>query len=215
MHQAHATPNYLISDKGKQFWCRGFKDWCQRKEGRPRFGAIGQHGSIAVGERFIQTLKVECTRSLLVVSLRDKTFRQELVRFTTWYNEHRPHTTLGGRTPEEVYSHQRPANRSPRFEPRAFWPRPAPCALPQVAVRGTAQTGSELPARSPASAPRRRPPCGVGVISGQPRVGAGCPSAPIFCRGVFSALAASDGTSFRAPKACRWCSQAIPGTAHD
>ena len=41
MHQAHATPKYLISDKGKQFWCRGFKDWCQRKGVRPRFGAIG------------------------------------------------------------------------------------------------------------------------------------------------------------------------------
>jgi transposase InsO family protein len=50
------------SDKGKQFCCQGFKDWCQRKRLRPRFGAIGQHGSIAVVERFIQTVKIECTR---------------------------------------------------------------------------------------------------------------------------------------------------------
>lgn len=41
MHQAKATPKYLISDKGKQFWRRAFKDWCQRKGIRPRFGAIG------------------------------------------------------------------------------------------------------------------------------------------------------------------------------
>ena len=135
MHQAQAKPKYLICDKGKQFWCKGFKDWCRRKGIRPWFGAVGQHGSIAVVERFIQTVKIECTRRLLV-SLRSKTFRQELSWFTVWYNQHRPHTTLGGRTPDEVYFHQRPANRSPRFEPRALWPRPAPCALPQVLVKG-------------------------------------------------------------------------------
>ncbi len=136
MHQAQAKPKYLICDQGKQFWCEGFKDWCRHRKGiRPRFGAVGQHGSIAVVERFIQTVKVECTRRLLV-SLRVKTIRQELSWFTVWYNQHRPHSTLGGRTPDEVYFRQRPANRSPRFEPRALWPRPAPCALPQVLVKG-------------------------------------------------------------------------------
>ena len=94
-------------------------------------------------ERFIQTIKVECTRKLLV-SLRSKTFRRELSWFTVWYNQHRPHTTLGGRTPDEVYFHQRPANRSPRFEPRARWPRSAPCALPQVLVKGQPGVRIEL-----------------------------------------------------------------------
>jgi len=143
MHQAQAKPKYLICDKGKQFWCRGFKDWCRRKGIRPRFGAVGQHGSIAVVERFIQTVKMECTRRLLV-SLRAKTFRQELLRFAAWYNQHRPHTTLGGRTPDEVYSQNRPANQSPRFEPRALWPRSAPCALPQVLVKGQPGVRIEL-----------------------------------------------------------------------
>jgi hypothetical protein len=138
------TPKYLISDQGKQFWCRGFKDWCQRKGIRPRFGALGHHGSIAVVERYIQTVKVECTRRLPVVSLRAKIFRQELSWFRHWYNQHRPHTTLGGRTPDEIYFHQRPANRSPRFEPRALWPRPARCALPQVLVKGQPGVRLEL-----------------------------------------------------------------------
>ena len=143
MHQTKATPKYLICDKGKQFWCRGFKDWCDRKGIRPRFGAVGQHGSIAVVERFIQTVKVECTRRLLV-SLRSAKFRQDLSWYTVWYNQHRPHTTLGGRTPEEVYFQQRPANRSPRFEPRVLWPRPAPCSLPQVLVKGQPGVRIEL-----------------------------------------------------------------------
>ena len=143
IHQAQATPKYLISDKGKQFWCQGFKAWCKRREIRPRFGAISQHGSIAVVERFIQTVKVECTRKLLV-SLCAKTFRQELAWFGIWYNQHRPHTTLGGRTPDEVYFRQRPTNRSPRFEPRALWPRSAPCALPQVLVKGQPGVQTEV-----------------------------------------------------------------------
>ena len=143
IHQAQATPKCLICDKGKQFWCQGFNAWCKRKDIRPRFGATGQHGSIAVVERFIQTVKVECTRKLLV-SLRPQTFGQELAWFSVWYNERRPHTTLGGRTPDEVYFRQRPANRSPRFEPRALWPRSAPCALPQVLVKGQPGVRVEL-----------------------------------------------------------------------
>ncbi len=143
MHQAQATPKYLICGKGKQFWCQRFKAWCKKKDIRPRFGAIGQHGGIAVVERFIQTVKVECTRQLLV-SLRPQTFRQELAWFGVWYNENRPHTTLGGRTPDEVYFSRWPANRSPRFEPRAHWPRSACCALPQVLVKGQPGVRIEL-----------------------------------------------------------------------
>ena len=59
---------YMITDKGKQFWCRGFKRWCKRRGIRPRYGAIGQPASIAVVERFIRSMKQECTRHLLVRS---------------------------------------------------------------------------------------------------------------------------------------------------
>ena len=135
MHQAQAKPKYLVCDQGKQFRCQGFKDWCRRKGIRPRFGAVGRHGSIAVVERFIQTIKVEATRKISV-SLRATLFRRDLSWFVVWYNQHRPHTTLAGRTPAEVDFQQRPANRSPRFEPRSLWPRSAPCARPQVLVKG-------------------------------------------------------------------------------
>ncbi|MDR2408227.1 MAG: integrase core domain-containing protein [Bacteroidales bacterium] len=30
--------------------------------------------------------------------------------FFDWYNEHRPHTTLNGKTPNEVYYHRHAAN---------------------------------------------------------------------------------------------------------
>lgn len=34
------------------------------------------------------------------------------------------------RTPDEIYHGLSPANRRPRFEPRANWPRGSPCAAP-------------------------------------------------------------------------------------
>ena len=134
LRSAGATPKYLICDKGCQFWCARFKEWCDTRGIRPRFGAIGQYGSLAVLERFIRTLKDECTRRLPLVPLSGRKFRRELELFGYWYNGSRPHMSLGGRTPNEVYHSLRPANRRPRFEPRPGWPRGSPCAVPQVLV---------------------------------------------------------------------------------
>jgi putative transposase len=133
--QASVTPKYLICDKDSIFWCGGFKSWCRRKGIRPRFGAAGKHGSIAVVERFIRTMKDEGTRRAMVPQRRT-TFRTELKHFVSWYNTHRPHTTLDGKTPDEVYFSLRPANRQPRIEPRKRWPRVAPCAAPSTLIAG-------------------------------------------------------------------------------
>ena len=60
------APRHIISDKGKQFFCEVFKGWCKSHGIRPRFGAVGKHGSIAVVERFIRSVKEECTRRIVV-----------------------------------------------------------------------------------------------------------------------------------------------------
>jgi putative transposase len=135
IQQQDATPKYLISDKGVQFWCSGYKDWCQLRGILPRFGAVGQHGSIAVIERFIRTLKDEGSRRRLV-SQRRQDFRGQMTWFFQWYNEMRPHMTLGGKTPNEVYHARPPANQEARIEPRPRWPVHAPCAKPRVPVEG-------------------------------------------------------------------------------
>ena len=132
---AKAKPKYTVCDKGPQFWCAGFKAWCRRTRIRPRYGAVGQCGSIAVVERFIRTLKEECPRRLGVPLRRDR-MRRELLCQLDWYNEHRPHDYLGGRTPDEAYHDIEPANLTPRVEPRAAWPSTAPCAAPRVPVCG-------------------------------------------------------------------------------
>ena len=70
------------------------------------------------------------------------TFRRGMGLAIDWYNEHRPHTTLGGRTPNEVYTGRYPSNRKPRYEPRECWPRCSPCARPITLVKG--QPGARI-----------------------------------------------------------------------
>ena len=132
---AGSRPRYLVCDKDKVFWCKTFKDWCRSKGVKPRYGAVGEHGTIAVVERAIRTLKNGCTRRILVPQRR-REFHRELMFFLNWYNEYRPHMTLEGRTPNEVYFRRRPANRFPRLEPRQQWPRRSRCAKPRTLVAG-------------------------------------------------------------------------------
>jgi len=134
IRETGARPKYIISDKGRQFWCKAFKQWCRRRKIRPRFGAVGQYGSIAVIERFGRTLKDEGLRRILVpLSLRK--MLQHLDAIVCWYNTHRPHSWLGGRTPEERYRRIPSACRRPRFEPRPRWPIDSGCAAPLAKVR--------------------------------------------------------------------------------
>jgi transposase InsO family protein len=134
--KAKKTPKYIVCDRGSQFDCQAFRDWCRRKGIKPpRYGAIGKHGSIAVVERFILTMKC-LLGSLLVVPYRRENFQRELDAIVHWYNIYRPHTWLGGRTPDEAYVGKFPANRRPRFEPRQRWPRGSPCAKPWALVQG-------------------------------------------------------------------------------
>ncbi len=64
--------------------------------------------------------------------------RREIACYATWFNDHRPHSGLGGRTPLEVFTGLPPANEAPRFEPRSQWPRQSRCAAPVVPVKGRA-----------------------------------------------------------------------------
>jgi transposase InsO family protein len=110
------APKHIISDHGAQFGT-DHRNWCELCRIKPRFGAIGQHGSIAIVERFIRTIKQECVRRI-VIPLATEGFERELIAYARWYNEHRPHQSLHGRTPNEVYEGRLPARDMPRIEVR-------------------------------------------------------------------------------------------------
>jgi transposase InsO family protein len=114
--RAGATPCYIVSDQGTQFQ-NEYRAWCKQRGVRPRFGAIGQHGSIAVIERMIGSLKRECLRRILV-PLSLPRVRAEIEAYRVWYNTCRPHSSLGGATPSERLSAPRRQRGRVRFEPR-------------------------------------------------------------------------------------------------
>jgi transposase InsO family protein len=131
-----ARPRHLVSDRGMQFIAKGFRRWCRRWGIQLRFGALDKHGSLAVIERSMRTLKSECTRRLILVPYRLASFEQELALYFSWFNGHRPHTWLGGATPDEIYHRHQRACRAPRYEPRPQWPRRSRCASPRTLIRG-------------------------------------------------------------------------------
>lgn len=116
--KSEACPKYIVCDQGVQFTSSGFKAWCKRKKIRPRYGAVHRYGSIAVIERFIRSLKDEWLRRL-IIPLRIGAMRNDLSAYLSWFNEHRPHQALDGRTPLEVYKDLVPASQRRGLEPRA------------------------------------------------------------------------------------------------
>ena len=135
---AGRPPRYTVTDRGGQFRDE-YRDWCDRHDVKPRFGAVAKFGSIALVERFWRTLKTECTRVILV-PLRLADMRQELSLFAQWHAQHRPHQGLHGRTPREVYEagkvepfRLRAANDSATRDPPN--PPPAHADLPRLELR--------------------------------------------------------------------------------
>ena len=129
-------PAHLITDHGSQFTAEARRISCRQHGIHQRFGAIGRYGSIAVFERFIRSMKDECTRRLPTVPLGRVAFGRELANYVAWHNAKRPHARFGARKPDKIYFGSFPACRRPRFGTRARGSRRSPCAAPHALVRG-------------------------------------------------------------------------------
>jgi transposase InsO family protein len=114
------APKYTVTDQGPQFQSE-YRAWCKRRSVKPRFGAIGKHGSIAVTERAIRRIKDEGIRPT-TVPLDMVAMCKLMSLYAYWYNTCRPRSSLRGATPIEIYFGRQPAHEQPRFEPRARYP---------------------------------------------------------------------------------------------
>jgi transposase InsO family protein len=120
--KAGRPPRHIVSDQGAQF--RGeYRAWCAHNGVLHRYGAVGEHGSIAIIERFWRTLKDECFRRILV-PLAKPTFDEELAAYLHWYHAARPHQALRGATPAEVLAGCSKAGTDRRIETRERFPLP-------------------------------------------------------------------------------------------
>jgi len=98
----HGAPRHLISDQEGVFISDAFRDSLIPWDVQQRFGAVGKHGSIAVTERVILTLKYGWLKRVPVIRGLDH-LGQLLRDFAIYYNEYRGHATLGGAVPSVIH----------------------------------------------------------------------------------------------------------------
>ncbi len=103
----HGAPKHIISDQASVFIGAVFAGLLRQWNIKPRLGAVGKHGSIAVTERVIKTLKYEWLRCVPLIKGFDylTSLGSECEK---WYNTWRPHMTLEGFRPDDLYYSRKP-----------------------------------------------------------------------------------------------------------
>jgi transposase InsO family protein len=100
--EMHGRPRHLVVDQGSQFTAREFREIVDAHRIRIRYGAVGETHSLGLIDRFFRTLKESLSpRGIRPWSLRDFTRRLHLA--LVHYAYVRPHASLEGFTPAEVY----------------------------------------------------------------------------------------------------------------
>jgi putative transposase len=98
----HGPPRHIITDQGDAFASAAFGELLTGRGVQQRFGTVGKHGSSAVTERAIRTLKQDWLRRVPVACSLDH-LGQLLRGFEVYYNEHRGHSRLGGAVPACIH----------------------------------------------------------------------------------------------------------------
>ena len=98
--EARGKPDRILSDNGTEFTSTALLKWCQKQEIRWDYIQPGKPYQNGYIESFNGKLRDECLNENVFVNLQEakrlvETWREE-------YNEHRPHSSLNGRTPNEV-----------------------------------------------------------------------------------------------------------------
>jgi len=100
--KTYGAPKYVISDHENVVTSLAFQELLKKWNIEQRLGAVGKHGSIAVTERVILTLKQEWLRRVPLI--RGFNHLTKLLNsFTDYYNNWRGHTKLEGAMPAVIY----------------------------------------------------------------------------------------------------------------
>ena len=123
----YGSPEHLRSDNGPEFIATCMQDWLKAQEIKTLYitpGSPWENGHI---ESFHDKLRDECLNRELFGNLRE--VRVILESWRVEYNERRPHSALGYRTPNEYAG-----TKTNRFDGGCAPPNPAPLAA--AGVRG-------------------------------------------------------------------------------
>ena len=105
--EKYGPPKHIISDQAHVFTGAVFAELLGKYNIKPRLGAIGKHGSIAVTERVNKTLKYEWLKRVALIKGIDH-LTELCKEFELWYNRWRPHMTLDGLRPNDAYYNNKP-----------------------------------------------------------------------------------------------------------
>jgi transposase InsO family protein len=132
----YGPPKHIISDQAHVFTGAVFAELLDAYRIQPRLGAVGKHGSIAVTERVNKTLKYEWLKRATFIKGIDH-LAELCKEFEIWYNGWRPHMTLDGIRPDDVYYNKKP--KKPKRNAKTV-----PCNIEQHYFRHTRITGYRL-----------------------------------------------------------------------
>jgi len=114
---AYGTPAYLRSDNGPEFIAKAVKTWLQQQGVKTHYIDPGSPWQNAYGESFNDKLRDECLNMEVFSSLAEAKIILE--RWRRYYNDKRPHSSLGYQTPSEY---------------KTAWKSPKAGALPPTRV---------------------------------------------------------------------------------
>lgn len=134
--EKHGAPKHIVSDQNPVFIGEVFSELLGTYNIKPRLGAVGKHGSIAVTERVIKTLKYEWLKRVAIIKGIDH-LTEVCKEFETWYNRWRPHMTLDGIRPDDVYYDNKP--QKPKRDAKTV-----PCNIERHFFRHTRIMGYRL-----------------------------------------------------------------------
>ncbi len=123
----HGAPKHIITDQEGIFTGEAFAELLWDWDIKHRLGAVGQHGSIAVTERVIRTLKYEWLKRVPMLKALDH-LHTLLADFACYYNSWRPHSALKGAVPDLIHAGQqwsvppKTAKTVPAHIERRFFP---------------------------------------------------------------------------------------------
>ncbi len=92
-------PNKLRCDNGPEMSSREFMDWARRRDIEIEFIEPGKPIQNAYVESFNSRFRDECLNEELFMDLEDA--KRKIERWRRLYNEKRPHSTLGMKTPKQ------------------------------------------------------------------------------------------------------------------
>jgi putative transposase len=114
--ESRGWPGVIRVDNGPEFTSRHFRAWCEQKGVRIVFIQPGKPTQNAIVESFHARLRDECLNANWFWNLADA--RMKITLWREHYNHHRPHSSLGYRTPAEFRAgHPLPQDARPQLLP--------------------------------------------------------------------------------------------------